>query len=54
MWWVLVVSLVLGYPAVEMAEEWRLRRRARKDLAEMRKHTASGHRWDVTRGQWVG
>jgi hypothetical protein len=54
MWWVLVVSLVLGYPAVEMAEEWRLRRWARKDLAEMRKHTASGHRWDVTRGQWVG
>jgi hypothetical protein len=54
MWWVLVVSLVLGYPIVEMAEEWRLRRWARKDLAEMRKHTASGHRWDVTRGQWVG
>jgi len=54
MWWVLVVSLVLGYPVVEMAEEWRLRRWARKDLAEMRKHTASGHRWDVTRGQWVG
>jgi hypothetical protein len=54
MWWALVVGLVLGYPVVEMAEEWRLRRWARKDLAEMRRHAASGHRWDVTRGQWVG
>ncbi len=34
-----------------MVEEWRLRRSAEKDLARM--HAASGHRWDVTRGQWV-
>ena len=54
MWWGLLVSLVFAYPAIEMVEEWRIHRSAKKDLAEMRKHTASDHRWDVTRGQWVG
>ena len=34
MWWGLIVSLVLAYPAIEMVEEWRLRRAARKHLAE--------------------
>jgi hypothetical protein len=41
------------YPEIEMVEEWRLRRSAEKNLAQMRMHAASGHRWDVTRGQWV-
>ena len=54
MWWGLVVSLVFLYPVVEMAEEWRLRRSADKDLAEMLRRAASGHRWDAARGQWVG
>ena len=54
MWWAFMVSLVLTYPVIEMVEEWRLHRSAEKDLADMRRHTASGHRWDVTRGQWVG
>ncbi len=66
MWWGLIVSLVFVYvyPAIEMVEEWRLRRSAEKDLAQMRMHAASdlaqmrmhaasGHRCDVTRGQWV-
>jgi len=54
-WCGLIVSLafVYVYPAIEMVEEWRLRRSAAKDLAQMRMHAASGHRWDVTRGQWV-
>jgi len=54
-WCGLIVSLafVYVYPAIEMVEEWRLRRSAEKDLAQMRMHAASGHRWDVTRGQWV-
>jgi hypothetical protein len=30
-----------------------IRRSALKDLAAVRKHAASGHRWDVTRGQWI-
>ena len=54
MWWLVGVSLVLCYPVVEMAEEWRLRRRARKELAEMRRRTASGDLWDVASGRWVG
>jgi len=53
-WCGLIVSLafVYVYPAIEMVEEWRLRRSTEKDLAQMRE-TASGQRWDVTRGQWV-
>jgi hypothetical protein len=47
-WWGFLISLVLAYPAVEMAEEWRIHRSAEKDLAQMRKHTASGDPWDVT------
>jgi hypothetical protein len=54
MWWTLIIGLVLAYPAFEMVEEWRLQRAAQKDLVEMRRHAASGHRWDATRGQWVG
>jgi hypothetical protein len=54
MWWGLIVSLVLAYPAIEMVEEWRLRRAARRHLAEMRRHAASGQRWDATKGQWAG
>src|SRR5712692_7494402 len=55
MWWGLIVSLVFVYvyPAIEMVEEWRLRLSAEKDRAQMRMHAASGHRCDVTRGQWV-
>jgi hypothetical protein len=52
-WYGLIVSLAFVYPAIKMVEEWRLRRSAEKDLAQMRMHAASGHRWDVTRGQWV-
>ena len=54
MWWVTIISLVLAYPAIEMAEEWRLRRATEKELAEMRRHAASGRRWDATKGQWAG
>jgi len=36
-----------------MVEEWRIYRSAVKDLVEMRRHTASGDKWDVVRGQWV-
>ena len=39
MWWTLIFGLVLAYPAIEMVEEWRLRRSAEKDLAEMRRRT---------------
>jgi hypothetical protein len=55
MWWGLIVSLVFVYVyrAIEMVEEWRLSRSAEKELTQMRMHAASGHRWDVTRGQWM-
>jgi len=53
MWWALIVSFVFIAPVVETIEEWRLHRGAQNDLVEMRKHTASGHKWDVTQGRWI-
>jgi hypothetical protein len=53
MWWTLILSVVFTYPLVELIEQRFIRRSALKDLAVMRKHAASGHRWDVTRGQWT-
>ena len=52
MWWGIIIGLVFTYPAIEMVEEWRIHRSGEKDLVEMRKHTASGDKWDVVRGQW--
>jgi hypothetical protein len=53
MWWGLIVSLVFLAPIVEAVEEWRLHRGAQRDLIKMRRHAASGHRWDVALGRWV-
>ena len=53
MWWGLIFSLFFIAPAIEAVEEWRLHRGVQKDLIDMRKHAASGHKWDVTRGQWI-
>jgi hypothetical protein len=53
MWWGLIISLVFIAPVIEAIEEWRLHRGAQRDLIEMRKHSASGHKWDVALGRWV-
>jgi hypothetical protein len=49
----LIVSPVFTYPIIEMIEEWRLRRSAKKDLRAMRKHVSAGDQWDITRGRWI-
>jgi hypothetical protein len=51
--WDIIIALVLLYPAVEMAEEWRRRRVANRLLKQMREHVQQRHQWDVVRGQWV-
>ena len=53
MWLGLIVSLVFTYPIIEVIEEWRIQRSAKKDLREMRKHVSADHQWDITRRQWV-
>jgi hypothetical protein len=53
MWWGLIFSLLFIAPAIEAVEDWRLQRGVQKDLIDMRKHAASGHQWDATRGQWI-
>ncbi len=52
MWWGLIISLVFAYPVIEIVEEWRIHRSAKKDLVEMRRHVTSGDKWDVVRGRW--
>jgi len=53
MWWVLSIGVVLtAYPLVDILEEWRISRSARKHLCRMRQHEAVGDRWDCLRGQW--
>jgi hypothetical protein len=54
MWWGLIISLAFLAPVIETIEEWRVNRGAQRDLIEMQKHSASGHKWEVTRGNWVG
>jgi hypothetical protein len=53
MWLGLLASLIFIYPLVEMIEERRLDRAAKRDLAKMIRHQASGHRWDATSGRWI-
>jgi len=53
MWWVLSIGVVLtAYPLVDILEEWRISRSARKHLCQMRQHETAGDRWDCPRGQW--
>jgi hypothetical protein len=54
MWW-LAISLgsLFVCPLAELVEAHLARRSSRKDLAAMKQHSASGHRWDVLRGQWT-
>jgi hypothetical protein len=54
MWWGIIFSFLFLAPVVEIVEDWRLHHSADKQLTEMRKHVASGHKWDVTLGRWVG
>ncbi len=51
--WDIIIALVFVYPAVEMIEEWRRRRVAKRLLAEMRKHVQQRHRLDPVRGRFV-
>jgi hypothetical protein len=50
---VIIIALIFTFPAVELAEEWRKSRAARRHLSEMRKHVELHHRLDVSSGQWV-
>jgi hypothetical protein len=51
--WDMLLGLVLVYPAVEMVEEWRRNRVAKRLLSKMREHVEQHHRWDATSGQWL-
>ena len=52
MWGVLVglYIVVIIYPFIE---EWQQKRADKSALANMRRHSGLGHRWDATKGQWM-
>jgi hypothetical protein len=52
MWDILIAAVSLCC-LIETAEEWRRRRVANRELAQMRNHVQSGHRWDATLGRWL-
>jgi len=51
-WGVLVglYIVVIIYPFIE---EWQQTRANKSALANMRRHSALGHRWDPAKGQWI-
>jgi hypothetical protein len=52
MWDILIAAVSLCC-LIETADEWRRRRVANRQLAQMRKHVQSRHGWDATLGRWL-
>jgi hypothetical protein len=50
--WGFLIGLYIAVLIYPFIEEWQQRRIDRSRLAKMRAHHATGHRWDVTKGQW--
>jgi len=51
--WGFLVGLYIAVIIYPFIEEWQQQRANIADLANMRRHSAMGHRWDATRGQWI-
>jgi predicted PurR-regulated permease PerM len=50
--WGFLIGLYIAVLIYPFIEEWQQRRIDRSRLAKMRAHHATGHRWDVAKGQW--
>jgi hypothetical protein len=51
--WGFLIGLYIAVIIYPFIEEWQEQRANKADLANMRRHSAMGHRWDATRGQWI-
>jgi len=51
--WGFLIGLYIAVIIYPFIEEWQQQRANRADLANMRRHSALGHRWDATKGQWI-
>jgi hypothetical protein len=51
--WGFLIGLYIAMIIYPFLEEWQQRRADKSHLAKMRMHHARGHRFDVTKGQWI-
>jgi hypothetical protein len=50
--WEIAIGIYIAVAIYPFFEEWRQRRVDKGRLANMRRHSALGHRWDVSKGEW--
>ena len=51
--WGFLIGLYIAVIIYPFIEEWQQKRANKSALADMRRHSAMGHRWDTTKGQWI-
>jgi hypothetical protein len=51
--WGFLIGLYLAVLIYPFIEERQQRKIEKEQLTRMRAHHASGHRWDVAKGQWL-
>jgi hypothetical protein len=51
--WGVFAGISLWIVLYPMIDEWREHRADKRRLADMRRHFALGHRWDVLQGRWM-
>jgi hypothetical protein len=51
--WGFLIGLYIAVIIYPFFEEWQQKRADKSALANMRRHSALGHRWDATKGQWM-
>jgi hypothetical protein len=50
--WGFLIGLYIAMIIYPLVDEWQQRAIDKKRLANMRRHHALGHRWDVAKGRW--
>jgi hypothetical protein len=51
--WGFLAGITLWAILYPFLRDWQQRRVDKRRLADMRKHVAQGHRWDVLQGRWL-
>jgi len=51
--WGFLIGLYIAVIIYPFIEDWRQQRANKATLAKMRRHSAMGHQWDATKGQWA-
>ena len=51
--WGFLIGLYIAVIIYPFSEEWLEKRANKTALEKMRRHSAMGHLWDPTKGQWI-